>query len=241
MRTDALCAIFERWYKPSWRGRPKSPCLCKYAPFFQLSKRKKMVADNWLCDTTTVCWVVHLVRNWTTILGGDDDDTLTCIIHRLCHCSWFLPLVRARNARGYIVADNRLPHPIHFETLAHLYHWTSDCESCYTWRQWVYLFVVAVSPASLHSVQTTSWWLKIHNHRPIIDFICRHLSRACTGDDGEQYLRLSGNVLVVYVISNDILLKPIRPLVERIGWPIIDFYSSPLRLGVGLCVIIMYS
>ena len=29
-------------------------------------------------------------------------------------------------------------------------------------------------------------------------------------------------VLVVYVLSNDILLKPIRPLVERIGWPIID-------------------
>ena len=39
-------------------------------------------------------------------------------------------------------------------------------------------------------------------------------------------------MLVVYVLSNDILLKPIRPLVERIGWPIIarwwpiiDFYS----------------
>ena len=28
---------------------------------------------------------------------------------------------------------------------------------------------------------------------PIIDFIGRHLSRARTGDDGEQYLRLSGN------------------------------------------------
>ena len=39
-------------------------------------------------------------------------------------------------------------------------------------------------------------------------------------------------VLVVYVLSNDILLKPIRPLVERIEWPIIDggrqlnFYSN---------------
>ena len=30
-----------------------------------------------------------------------------------------------------------------------------------------------------------------------------------------------GVVLVAYVLSNDILLKPIRPLVERIGWPII--------------------
>ena len=29
-------------------------------------------------------------------------------------------------------------------------------------------------------------------------------------------------VLVVYVISNDVLLKPICPLVERIGWLIID-------------------
>ena len=30
-------------------------------------------------------------------------------------------------------------------------------------------------------------------------------------------------MLVVYVLSNDILLKPISSLVERIRWPLIDF------------------
>ena len=55
----------------------------------------------------------------------------------------------------------------------------------------------------------------------IINFISRHLSRARTGDDGYIY-GYREIVLVVYVLSYEILLKPIRPQVERIGWPIID-------------------
>ena len=52
---------------------------------------------------------------------------------------------------------------------------------------------------------------------------CCCLLASCTGDDGELYIYgYQEIVLVVYVLSNDILLKPIRPQVERIGWPIID-------------------
>ena len=39
-------------------------------------------------------------------------------------------------------------------------------------------------------------------------------------------------VLVVHVLSNEILLKSIRPLVERIGWPIIDFFTLCLYVQI---------
>ena len=57
---------------------------------------------------------------------------------------------------------------------------------------------------------------------PIINFIggtFQGLAPAMTESNIYGYQEI---VLVVYVLSYDILLKPIRPQVERIGWPIID-------------------
>ena len=45
-----------------------------------------------LCGPSTVRSAVHLGRKeLDAILGGDDNNTPTCIIHRLCHILLVLP------------------------------------------------------------------------------------------------------------------------------------------------------
>ena len=71
-------------------------------------------------EIVSVSIPIFLVKNWKTILAGGDSNALTCIKYPLRYCLCFLTMARAWNQRC-MVADNRLHHPTHFKTLAHLY------------------------------------------------------------------------------------------------------------------------